>query len=118
MDQLYDLRDNLNQLLSSKQTIYAGFDATADSLHVGNLLVLMALINLQRLGHRVIVLIGDSTARIGDPSGKSEDRPLIEMNLIEKYAESIERSVERIFKNHDKYFWRSKGRNDSLHEYT
>lgn len=102
------IRDNVNDLLSTKRTIYAGFDPTADSLHVGNLLVLIALLHLLRAGHRVIVLIGDATARIGDPSGKTEDRPLIEKNLIQNYANSIENSVKRIFDNHRQYFWKTK----------
>jgi tyrosyl-tRNA synthetase len=99
-------------LLSKKQTIYCGFDATADSLHVGNLLVLIAIIQLYRCGHRVIVLVGDSTAQIGDPSGKEYDRPFIEKDLVNNYAISIENSIKRIFRNHENYFWKTKGRND------
>ncbi|CAG2180388.1 unnamed protein product, partial [Oppiella nova] len=110
-------KEDINELLSSKRTIYAGFDATYDSLHVGNLLVLISLLHLQRLGHRVIVLIGDSTARIGDPSGKTEDRPLIETEVVMSYATSIEKSVKRIFENHKKYFWKTKGRNDRLEDF-
>ena len=114
---LWSFREDINSLLSSKRTIYAGFDPTSDSLQIGNLLVLISLLHLQRLGHRVIVLIGDSTARIGDPSGKQEDRPLIEKDLVTKYAESIEKSIKRIFENHEKYFWKTRGRNDKLEEY-
>jgi len=110
---LLQIRENINELLSKKCTIYAGFDATADSLHVGNLLVLIAILHLYRCGHRVILLIGDATARIGDPSGKTEDRPLIDKDLVDNYANSIENSVKRIFENHENYFWKSKGKRDT-----
>ena len=54
--------------------VYAGFDPTADSLHVGNLMVIMALLRAQRAGHQPIGLVGGATAKIGDPSGKSSER--------------------------------------------
>jgi tyrosyl-tRNA synthetase len=56
-------------------TYYIGFDPTASSLHVGNLLQLFSMSHLQRAGHRPIALIGGGTCRIGDPSGKTEARP-------------------------------------------
>ncbi|MDP6239380.1 MAG: tyrosine--tRNA ligase, partial [Alphaproteobacteria bacterium] len=56
---------------------YIGFDATADSLHVGNLLQIMLLRRLQQAGHKPIVLIGGGTTRIGDPSGKDSTRQLL-----------------------------------------
>nr|WP_040309101.1 tyrosine--tRNA ligase [Asticcacaulis biprosthecium] len=57
--------------------VYAGFDATADSLHVGHLLPIMLLRRLQRAGHKPIVLIGGGTTRIGDPSFRSDSRPML-----------------------------------------
>ena len=54
--------------------VYAGFDPTAPSLHVGNLLILSSLLHFQRAGHQVVILLGGATARIGDPSGKNSDR--------------------------------------------
>lgn len=63
---------NLSRWLSERQrTVYAGFDPTADSLHVGHLMGLMVLRRFQRAGHRPIALVGGATGMIGDPSGKS-----------------------------------------------
>ncbi len=56
--------------------LYAGFDPTADSLHVGHLMALMILRRFQKAGHRPIALVGGATGMIGDPSGKSEERKL------------------------------------------
>src|SRR5687768_16157992 len=59
------------------RTLYAGFDPTADSLHVGHLVALMTLRRFQKAGHRPIALVGGATGMIGDPSGKSEERNLL-----------------------------------------
>jgi tyrosyl-tRNA synthetase len=64
-------------LASGSRTVYAGFDPTADSLHVGHLVALMTLRRFQRFGHRPIALAGGATGMIGDPSGKSEERNLL-----------------------------------------
>ncbi|MFQ5772552.1 MAG: tyrosine--tRNA ligase, partial [bacterium] len=83
---------------ASKQvTAYVGFDPTADSLHVGNLLGLMALAHLQREGHRPIAIIGDGTGLIGDPSGKTEMRQLLSSQKISENAEKIKAQVDRYF---------------------
>ena len=58
-------------------TAYIGFDATADSLHVGNLVSIMLLRRLQQTGHRPIVLMGGGTTKVGDPSGRDETRQLL-----------------------------------------
>ncbi|MEO8455566.1 MAG: tyrosine--tRNA ligase, partial [Sphingomicrobium sp.] len=58
-------------------TAYIGFDATAPSLHVGNLVSIMLLRRLQQAGHRPIVLMGGGTTKVGDPSGKDEGRKLL-----------------------------------------
>ena len=68
----------LEKLLASKRvTGYAGFDPTAPSFHVGNLVPIMALVHLQRTGHRPIAVLGGGTGLVGDPSGKSELRKLL-----------------------------------------
>lgn len=72
----------LAQRLERPLTVYAGFDATADSLHVGHLLPVMMLSHLQRAGHRPIVLIGGGTTMIGDPSGKTELRQMMDTETI------------------------------------
>ncbi|MFM2162419.1 MAG: tyrosyl-tRNA synthetase [Pseudomonadota bacterium] len=63
-------------------TFYAGFDPTADSLHVGNLLPMMMMAHLQRAGHRAIVVVGGGTGMVGDPSGKTEARKLLDEAAI------------------------------------
>lgn len=69
---------NLDKLLRTERvTVYIGFDCTAPSLHVGNLLGIMMLRKLQQAGHRPIVLIGGGTTKVGDPSGKDESRKLL-----------------------------------------
>lgn len=69
-------------LASGTRTAYAGFDPTADSLHVGHLLPVMVLAHMQRAGHRVIALLGGGTAMVGDPTGKSEMRQLLTTEVI------------------------------------
>ena len=76
-------------MLKSEITCYAGFDPTATSLHVGHLLPIMALAQMQRAGHRPIVLVGGGTAMIGDPSGKNEMRKILTTEEILDNAEKI-----------------------------
>jgi tyrosyl-tRNA synthetase len=77
-------RDAVNDLLLQKLiTFYAGFDPTADSLHVGNLAVIMLLARLQRDGHRPIAVVGGATGSIGDPSGCASHRVIA--LLLERY---------------------------------
>ncbi len=79
--------DQLRDSLSSNQiTFYVGFDPTAPSLHIGSLVPIMAMVHLQRLGHRPIILIGGGTGLIGDPSGKTEMRQLLTREQIDGNA--------------------------------
>lgn len=82
---------------SRQATAYVGFDPTADSLHVGNLLGLMVLAHLQREGHRPIAVIGDGTGLIGDPSGKTELRKLLSVEQIKANAQKIKAQIGRYF---------------------
>ena len=75
-----------------------GFDPTAESLHVGNLLVIMGLLQAQRAGHKSLALIGGFTARIGDPSGKSSERPSLAQDFIDTNTKGIERNLKQIFR--------------------
>merc|ERR1719341_2982314 len=86
-------------------TVYAGFDPTAPSLHVGNLLVLTSLLHFQRAGHRVVVLLGGATARIGDPSGKNSEREELGEEVIVKNIHGIKCDIEKIVTNHKQHFW-------------
>ena len=74
---------------------YIGFDATADSLHVGNLVSIMLLRRLQQAGHKPIVLMGGGTTKVGDPSGKDEIRQLLDNERIESNIASIRTCFER-----------------------
>ncbi|MGV8119430.1 MAG: tyrosine--tRNA ligase [Candidatus Xenobiia bacterium LiM19] len=76
-------------------TCYAGFDPSSSSLHVGNLLVIMALSHLQRHGHRPIALIGGATGLIGDPSGKSKERNLLTDDEVAFNIEMIKKQLMR-----------------------
>lgn len=87
-------------LKNGNQTMYAGFDPTADSLHIGNLLVIMAMLQSQRAGHKVIALIGGATAKIGDPSGKTSERPSLDDETLDSNIVGITECLERIFSNH------------------
>ncbi len=75
--------------------VYVGFDPTSDSLHLGNLVGIIALRWLQKKGHKPYVLLGGATGRIGDPSGKSKERPLMEGKALEKNLASIKKSFRR-----------------------
>ena len=94
---------NLSKLLDkSKIKGYIGFDCTAESLHVGSLLQIMCLKLLQKHGHRPIVLLGGGTTRIGDPSGKSKTRTILEEKTIEKNISNIEKILKTFLNNGNK----------------
>jgi tyrosyl-tRNA synthetase len=76
-------------------TGYVGFDPTADSLHVGNLVPVIGAAWLQRFGHTPIILIGAGTGMIGDPSGKRDERPILPLDQIDRNAEAIRRQLAR-----------------------
>ncbi|KAF2071623.1 hypothetical protein CYY_007071 [Polysphondylium violaceum] len=77
-------------------SLYAGFDPTADSLHIGNLLSLMVLLHFKRHGHNPIALVGGATALIGDPSGKSTDRPLLDTDFIANNIKYIRENITAV----------------------
>lgn len=74
---------------------YAGFDPTATSLHIGNLIPIMLLMHLQRCGNKPIALVGGATGMIGDPSGKSEERKLLSMDIIAHNQECIRKQLAK-----------------------
>jgi tyrosyl-tRNA synthetase len=83
-------------LREKSRTVYAGFDPTADSLHVGSLMPLMMLRRFQKAGHRPIALAGGATGMIGDPSGKSAERNLLSADELEKNLQGIESQMRAI----------------------
>jgi tyrosyl-tRNA synthetase len=76
-------------------TAYVGFDPTADSLHVGNLVPVMGAAWLQRLGHTPIILIGGGTGMVGDPSGKRDERPILPLEQIDRNAAALQGQLTR-----------------------
>ncbi len=95
-------RDKIRKLLENPTVCYVGFDPTAKSLHVGHLLPIMALIHMQKAGHRPIAVIGGGTAMVGDPSGKTEARPLMEKSQIEENAAHIKKQLSKLIDSSDK----------------
>src|SRR5579864_8258019 len=81
---------------ASPLTVYAGFDPTADSLHVGNLVPLLGLRRFQLLGHHPIALAGGATGSIGDPSGKSQERQLLTREVLEHNIGKIKEQLGRL----------------------
>ncbi|MCB8966940.1 MAG: tyrosine--tRNA ligase [Chloroflexota bacterium] len=83
-------------LINDKITIYNGFDPTADSLHIGNLIPMMQLARLQRFGHTPIAIAGGGTGMIGDPSGRSSERNLLNAEQIAANLDGIQRELAMI----------------------
>ncbi|XP_060022576.1 tyrosine--tRNA ligase, mitochondrial [Lagenorhynchus albirostris] len=89
---------------SFPQTIYCGFDPTADSLHVGHLLALLGLFHFQRAGHNVIALVGGATARLGDPSGRTKEREALEAERVQSNARALRQGLKALAANHQQLF--------------
>ena len=83
----------LSQQLEKPTVVYAGFDPTADSLHVGSLLPLMMLRRFQQAGHRPVALVGGATGMIGDPSGKTDERQLLSKETLQANVDGIRRQL-------------------------
>ena len=96
---LYQQTEGLAEhLASGPVTAYCGYDPTASSLHIGNLVPMMVLVHLVRFKHQVIALVGGGTAMIGDPSGRSTERPLLDTNAIDTNAAGIHTQLERVLR--------------------
>lgn len=89
-----ELRDKANHPMK----VYVGFDPTADSLHLGNLVGIMGLAWFQRFGHTPVALLGGATGRIGDPSGKSSERPLLDDETLEHNMKCLHAFFHKILK--------------------
>ncbi|MBC7554969.1 MAG: tyrosine--tRNA ligase [Taibaiella sp.] len=93
---LQDIMPGTEEQLNKEMTSgYIGFDPTADSLHIGSMLQITLLMRLQRAGHKPYALIGGATGMVGDPSGKSQERNLLDMETIDKNCAGIRRQLER-----------------------
>ena len=80
-------------LLKDRRSAYVGFDPTADSLHIGNLVPIMLLAHYQRCGHRPVALVGGATGMIGDPSGKSNERNLLDEKTLRHNQDAIKNQL-------------------------
>lgn len=93
---LQDIMPGTEELLSKEVvTGYVGFDPTADSLHCGSLVPIMLLVHLQRAGHRPIALVGGATGMVGDPSGKSDERNLLDEKTLAKNIAGVRAQLEK-----------------------
>ncbi|HQV01266.1 MAG TPA: tyrosine--tRNA ligase, partial [Bacteroidia bacterium] len=93
---LQDIMPGTEELLNSKRVIgYIGFDPTADSLGVGNLVQVMTLLHFQRCGHTPMILLGGATGMVGDPSGKSAERNLLNEDVLQKNLAGQKRQLEK-----------------------
>lgn len=115
INQATNLEGLEKRLKKGKIVLYCGFDPTAQSLHIGNLLPLVTLKRFQRSNHQPIFLIGGGTGLIGDPSGKNLERPLSDEELVKQWKKKIVQQVGNIFSGNknsvivvDNYEWLSK----------
>jgi len=93
---IHDIMPGTEELLKKEKTSgYIGFDPTADSLHIGHMVQVMLLVHFQRGGHTPIALVGGATGMIGDPSGKSEERNLLDEASLRKNQEAIKKQLSK-----------------------
>lgn len=93
---IHDIMPGTEELLKKEKTTgYIGFDPTADSLHIGHMVQVMLLVHFQRAGHTPVALVGGATGMIGDPSGKSEERSLLDEEILRKNQEGIKKQLSR-----------------------
>lgn len=93
---IHDIMPGTEEQLNKELTRgYVGFDPTADSLHIGNLVPITLLVHLQRAGHQPIALVGGATGMVGDPSGKSEERNLLTREVIEHNLACQKKQLEK-----------------------
>ncbi|MFK7953029.1 MAG: tyrosine--tRNA ligase [Ekhidna sp.] len=85
-------QDELNKGMTAA---YIGFDPTADSLHIGNMVQIMTLVHFQRAGHQPIALVGGATGMVGDPSGKSQERNLLDENTLNHNLAGVKKQLEQ-----------------------
>lgn len=91
--------ENIAEYLQTPRKVYCGFDPTSDSLHLGNLMGIIALKWFQKYGHTPVLLVGGATARIGDPSGKSVERPLLDESTIVHNSNAIKKLLSTFYES-------------------
>jgi tyrosyl-tRNA synthetase len=89
--------DNFVSLEDNQKSAYLGIDCTADSLHIGHLLPIMQAVRLAKNNFKIFILLGGATSKIGDPSDKLKERPILQQKIIEENQEKLEKQLLRIF---------------------
>src|SRR6187399_900217 len=93
---IQDIMPGTEEQLNREMTSgYVGFDPTSDSLHIGSLVPILLLVHLQRAGHKPIALVGGATGMVGDPSGKSQERNLLDEEALQRNLEGIKRQLRK-----------------------
>lgn len=93
---IHDIMPGTEEQLAKEMTTgYVGFDPTSDSLHIGSLVPILLLVHLQKAGHKPIALVGGATGMVGDPSGKSEERNLLDETTLNKNLDGVKRQLEK-----------------------
>src|SRR5215469_15967761 len=93
---IQDIMPGTEEQLSREMTSgYIGFDPTAESLHIGSLVPILLLVHLQKAGHKPIALVGGATGMVGDPSGKSEERNLLDEATLNRNLKGVKKQLEK-----------------------
>jgi len=93
---IHDMMPGTEEALMKESSAgYIGFDPTADSLHIGSLVQIMILVHFQRAGHKPFALVGGATGMVGDPSGKSAERNLLDVETLNRNVEGVRKQLER-----------------------
>jgi len=93
---IQDMMPGIEKQLQKEVTAgYIGFDPTADSLHIGNLVQIMTLVHFQQAGHKPVVLVGGATGMVGDPSGKSAERNLLSEKVLDYNLQKVKSQLEK-----------------------
>jgi len=93
---IQDMMPGIDKQLQKEVTAgYIGFDPTADSLHIGNLVQIMTLLHFQQAGHKPVVLVGGATGMVGDPSGKSAERNLLSEEVLDNNLQKVKAQLEK-----------------------
>src|SRR3954463_11223773 len=83
------------QLTKEITTGYIGFDPTSDSLHIGSLVPILLLLHLQKAGHKPVALVGGATGMVGDPSGKNQERNLLNAEILQRNQAGVKKQLEK-----------------------
>ena len=96
---IHDIMPGTEEQFQKEMTAaYIGFDPTADSLHIGNLVQIMSLVHLQRCGHKPYALVGGATGMVGDPSGKSAERQLLDEEELKHNESCIKKQLRQFLR--------------------